>query len=32
VDVISDGTFIDRGKPVRVVQISGNRVVVREVS
>lgn len=31
VDVVSEGIFIDRGKPVRVVQISGNRVVVREV-
>jgi membrane-bound serine protease (ClpP class) len=32
VDVVSDGTFIDRGRPVRVVEISGNRVVVREVT
>jgi membrane-bound serine protease (ClpP class) len=32
VDVVSDGTFIDRGRTVRVVEISGNRVVVREVT
>jgi membrane-bound serine protease (ClpP class) len=30
VDVVSDGVFIDREKPVRVVEIAGNRVVVRE--
>ena len=32
VDVVADGRFIDAGKPVRVVQIQGNRVVVREVT
>jgi membrane-bound serine protease (ClpP class) len=31
VDVVSDGTYVDRGQPVRVVEISGNRVVVREI-
>jgi membrane-bound serine protease (ClpP class) len=29
VDVVSEGTFIARGKPVRVVQVEGVRVVVR---
>jgi len=32
VDVVSDGTFVDRGRTVRVIEISGNRIVVREVS
>jgi membrane-bound serine protease (ClpP class) len=31
VDVVSDGMFIDRGRAVRVVEVSGNRIVVREV-
>ncbi len=31
VDVVSDGHFIAKGTPVKVVDISGNRVVVREV-
>lgn len=30
-DVVSDGTFIDRGKAVRIVEMSGNRIVVRAV-
>jgi membrane-bound serine protease (ClpP class) len=30
VDVVSEGEFIDRERPVIVVEISGNRVVVRE--
>jgi membrane-bound serine protease (ClpP class) len=30
IDVVSDGAFIDREKPVRVIEIAGNRVVVRE--
>jgi membrane-bound serine protease (ClpP class) len=29
VDVVADG-FVDRGRPVRVIRISGNRIVVRE--
>ncbi len=29
VDVVSDGTFIDAGQPLKVVRIDGNRVVVR---
>jgi membrane-bound serine protease (ClpP class) len=29
-DVISDGTFIDRGRVVRIVEVSGNRIVVRQ--
>jgi membrane-bound serine protease (ClpP class) len=31
VDVVSDGGFIDPDKPVRVIEVAGNRVVVREV-
>lgn len=31
-DVITDGEFIAKGSPVRVVHLSGNRVVVSEVS
>ena len=30
-DVVSDGMFVDRGRPVRVVEISGHRIVVREI-
>ncbi len=30
-DVVSDGPFIPQGKLVEIVQISGNRIVVREV-
>ena len=31
VDVVTDGTFVDKGQRVQVVEISGNRVVVRAV-
>jgi membrane protein implicated in regulation of membrane protease activity len=31
VDVVTDGSFVDTGKQVRVIDVSGNRVVVREV-
>ncbi|MBC8352683.1 MAG: peptidase [Planctomycetes bacterium] len=31
VDVVTDGSFVDKGMQVRVVEISGNRIVVREV-
>ena len=31
VNVVSDGHFVAKGKPVKVVDVSGNRVVVREV-
>jgi membrane-bound serine protease (ClpP class) len=31
VDVVTDGSFVDSGKQVRVIDVSGNRVVVREV-
>jgi len=27
--VITDGSFVDRGRQVRIIEISGNRVVVR---
>jgi membrane-bound serine protease (ClpP class) len=30
-DVVSDGPFIAEGRQIKVVQISGNRIVVREV-
>jgi membrane-bound serine protease (ClpP class) len=29
-DVVSEGTFIDKGKRLKVVAVEGNRVVVRE--
>ncbi|MEO8499180.1 MAG: NfeD family protein, partial [Planctomycetota bacterium] len=31
VDVVADGSFVDKGKQVRVIKVSGNRVVVREI-
>jgi membrane-bound serine protease (ClpP class) len=31
VDVVSNGTFVEAGRIVRVVDISGNRVVVQEI-
>lgn len=31
VDVVTDGSFVDKGAQVRVIDISGNRIVVREV-
>jgi membrane-bound serine protease (ClpP class) len=31
VDVVTDGSFVDPGRQVRIIEISGNRVVVREV-
>jgi membrane-bound ClpP family serine protease len=31
IDVVTDGSFISRGKPVEVVQVEGTRVVVREI-
>ncbi len=32
VDVVSEGSFIERGRPVRVIEIEGNRVVVEEAN
>ncbi len=32
VDVVADGRFIDAGRPIRVIEIQGNRVVVRELA
>jgi membrane-bound ClpP family serine protease len=32
VDVLTDGEFVDRGLPVEVVEVRGNRVVVRGLS
>ena len=31
VDVVSDGEFIDKGQSVRVILVSGNRIVVCSV-
>ena len=31
VDVVADGSFIEKGARVRVINVSGNRVVVREI-
>ena len=31
VDVVADGSFVDAGRQIRVIDISGNRVVVREI-
>lgn len=31
IDVVSDGSFLDPGTQIRVVEISGNRIVVSEV-
>jgi len=30
-NVVTEGTFIDKGKPLKVVAVEGNRVVVREM-
>jgi membrane-bound ClpP family serine protease len=30
-DVMAQGEFIDNGRPVKVVEVHGNRVVVEEV-
>ncbi len=32
VDCISDGPFIEMGRPVQVIEVNGNRVVVREMT
>jgi membrane-bound serine protease (ClpP class) len=31
VDVLTDGEFVDRGQPVEVVEVRGNRIVVRGI-
>jgi membrane-bound serine protease (ClpP class) len=31
IDVVSDGTFVEKGTAVRVVKIEGNTIVVREM-
>ncbi len=31
IDVVTEGTMIDKDTPVRVVDVEGNRVVVREI-
>ncbi|MGG1573579.1 NfeD family protein [Fictibacillus sp. NRS-1165] len=30
-DVVTEGSFIQKGKPVRIVKVQGSRIVVREV-
>jgi membrane-bound serine protease (ClpP class) len=30
-DVLTDGSFVDGGRPVRIIEICGNRIVVEEV-
>lgn len=30
-DVIAESTFVDKGRPIKVIEVSGNRVVVREL-
>jgi membrane-bound serine protease (ClpP class) len=32
VDAVSDGAFIEKGKKVKVISVSGSRIVVREIS
>ncbi|HMA59991.1 MAG TPA: NfeD family protein, partial [Halanaerobiales bacterium] len=31
VDVVSDGGYIDKGKDVEIVSVSGSRIVVRKI-
>ena len=31
IDVVSDGTFVDAGEAVRIIQVHGNRIVVRRL-
>lgn len=30
-DVVTEGSFVERGRQVRIIEISGNRIVVREI-
>ena len=30
-DVVTDGSYVERGRQVRIIEISGNRIVVREI-
>ena len=30
-DVLTDGDFVERGRQVRIIELQGNRVVVRDV-
>jgi membrane-bound serine protease (ClpP class) len=32
IDVVSDGSFISAGTQVEVIEVEGNRIVVREVT
>ena len=31
IDVVADGSYVEKGSPIRIIQISGNRIVVRKV-
>lgn len=31
IDVVTEGTFIEKGKRIKVVAVEGNRIVVREI-
>jgi membrane-bound serine protease (ClpP class) len=31
IDVVSDGSFVEKGRQIRVIEIEGNRIVVTEV-
>jgi membrane-bound serine protease (ClpP class) len=31
IDVVADGGWIEQNRPVRVIEVSGNRVVVEEI-
>ncbi|WP_027963473.1 NfeD family protein [Halalkalibacillus halophilus] len=31
-DVVSEGSFIDRNKPIKIVKVEGSRIVVREIT
>ena len=30
IDVVSDGSYIDKGKHVEIIKVEGSRIVVRE--
>ncbi len=30
-DVVTDGSYVERGRQVRIIEIAGNRIVVREI-
>lgn len=30
-DVVTEGNLVDKGKPIRVIEVQGNRIVVRQI-